>query len=128
MKEKNSDEVNREKICPFLAKVYYKENEFNNIDDMNNGLFPANRELHIYTWMDASLKELTLLIRDSIDLLRKKDSVLNFSFIFPDNKGKLQRKELGSVFTNKKTLDDNKTLAQLKYTIGDFIDISINPL
>ena len=34
MKDKNTDEINREKICPFLVKVYYKENEFNNLDDI----------------------------------------------------------------------------------------------
>jgi histone deacetylase complex subunit SAP18 len=121
------DEINREKICPFLVKVYYRENEFNNLDDFNNGLFPTNRELYIYTWMDASLRELTILIKDAIDLIKRKDATLNFSFVFPDNKGKLQRKEIGIVYTNKKSTEENKTLQQLKYTIGDLIDISISP-
>jgi histone deacetylase complex subunit SAP18 len=129
MKEKyNTDEINREKVCPFLVKVYFKENDFNNLDDMNNEIFPKNRELYIYTWMDASLRELTILIKDSIDILRKREGcALNFSFIFPDSKGKLQRKEIGTVYTNKKSYDESKTLQQLKYTIGDYIDISIGP-
>ncbi len=123
--DKYSAEINREKVCPFLLRVYYKENEFNSLDDMNNGKFPTNRELHIYTWMDASLKELTILIKDVVDAARKNNSVLNFSFIFPDSKGRLQRKEIGSVSMNKKNFEENKTLQQLKYTIGDYIDINI---
>jgi histone deacetylase complex subunit SAP18 len=128
MKENKIDEINREKICPFLVKVYYKENEFNSLDDMNSNVFPTNRELYIYTWMDASLRELTILIKDAIELIRKKDSVFNFSFVFPDSKGKLQRKEIGAVYTNKKSFEEGKTLQVLKYTIGDFIDINISPV
>lgn len=126
MNDKNStQEINREKICPFLIKLYYKENDFNSLDEMNSGKFPLNRELHIYTWMDASLRELTMLIRDSVDFAKKKDAILNFSFIFPDSKGKYQRKEIGNVHMYKKHPDDNKTLQQLRFSIGDVIDINI---
>lgn len=120
------NEVNREKVCPFLLKVYYKENEFNSLDEMNNSNFPSNRELHIYTWMDASLRELTMLIRDAVETVKKKDAVLYFSFVFPDFKGKLQRKEIGFVNANKKSIDDMKTLHSLKFSIGDYIDINIS--
>ena len=126
MLDKNSqEEINREKTCPFLLKVYYKENDFNSLEEMNNGKFPLMRELYIYTWMDASLRELTMLIRDSVEFVKRRESILNFSFIFPDSKGKLQRKEIGIVHTNKKFPDDNKTLQQLKFTIGDIVDINI---
>ena len=126
MSDKYSNtEINREKICPFLVKLYYKENEFNSLEDMNAGKFPVSRELHIYTWMDASLRELTMLIRDSLDFAKRKDANLNFSFIFPDSKGVLQRKEIGNVHTYKKYNDDNKTLKQLSFSVGDYIDICL---
>jgi len=118
-------EINREKICPFLVKLYYKENEFNSLEEMNSGKFPISRELHIYTWMDATLRELTMLIRDSLDFVKRKDTNFNFSFIFPDSKGILQRKEIGNVHSYKKYNDDNKTLKQLSFSIGDYIDISV---
>ena len=124
-KNNSTQEINREKICPFLIKLYYKENDFNSLEEMNAGKMPISRELHIYTWMDASLRELTMLIRDSVDFTKRKDAILNFSFIFPDSKGKLQRKEIGNVHMYKKFPDDNKTLQQLRFTIGDYIDISI---
>jgi histone deacetylase complex subunit SAP18 len=119
-------EVNREKICPFLLKVFFKENEFNNLEDFNNNVFPPHRELHIYTWMDASLRELTLLIKEAVESAKKKDAVLYFSTIYPDSKGKLQRKEVGNVHSIKKATDDNKTLYQLKFCVGDYLDINIS--
>jgi histone deacetylase complex subunit SAP18 len=121
----NSSEINREKVCPFLIRLFYRENDFNSLEEMNAGRFPSTRELHIYTWMDASLRELTMLIRDSVDFAKRKDAILNYSFIFPDSKGKYQRKEIGNVHMYKKGQDDNKTLHQLKFSIGDYIDISI---
>ena len=125
-RQNNEMEINREKVCPFLLRVFYKDNEYNSLDDMNKGIFPIDKELHIYTWMDASLRELTTLIKETVDSTRKKDIILNFSFIFPDSKGKYQRKEIGYVFPHKKTQDETRTLQQLKFTIGDFLDINIS--
>ena len=126
--EKNttqSQEINREKICPFLLRVYYKENDYNSLEEFSSGVF-LGRELHIYTWMDATLRELTMLIKEAIESARKKEAQLNFSLIFPDSKGKLQRKEMGVVYSGKKGQDDNKTLHSLRFTIGDYLDININ--
>jgi len=129
MNDKNTtQEINREKICPFLIRLFYKENDFNSLEDMNTSRYPSTRELHIYTWMDASLRELTMLIRDSVDFAKRKDAILNYSFIFPDSKGKYQRKEIGSIHMYKKGQDDNKSLQQLRFTIGDYIDISIKTI
>jgi len=124
-KYNNQVEINREKTCPFLLKVFYKENDYNSLEDFNKAIFPSNRELHIYTWMDASLRELTTLIKDAVESTRRKDAVLNFSTIFPDSKGILQRKEIGYVYSSRKGQDDNKTLNQLKVAIGDYLDINV---
>ena len=56
-------EVNREKICPFLLKVYFRENERNSFEDMSKGIFPKERELNIHTWMDCNLRELSTHIK-----------------------------------------------------------------
>lgn len=122
----NNPEVNREKVCPFLLKVFYRENDFNDIDDMSNGIFPTNRELHLYTWMDASLREISMLIKDALEIFKKKEAQLIFSLVYRDYKGRLQRKELGYVYTNKKSHDDNKTLQNYKFNVGDILDIQIN--
>jgi histone deacetylase complex subunit SAP18 len=117
------NDINRERVCPFLLRVFYKEGEYNNLDDLVVGRFPSTRELHMYTWMDASLKELTTLIKDVIEI-KKPNPVFNFSIVYPDSRGRLQRKPAGSVGI-RKTADDDKSLQQLKFTIGDYIDINI---
>ena len=118
-------EINREKVCPFLLRVFYRENDYNSLEDFQNLTFPTNREFHIYTWMDATLREITMLIKEAISSGRKKDVQLIFSLIFPDSKGKLQRKELGSINSNRKSSDDTKTLQNLRFSIGDYLDICI---
>ena len=63
-----SKEVNRKKICPFLIRVFYNFYEFNKISSFDTENIELN-DLHIYTWMDSDLKELTELI---IGALKKK--------------------------------------------------------
>jgi histone deacetylase complex subunit SAP18 len=58
--------------------------------------------LAIYTWPDATLRELTEHVTREVEAARKKGVELRFSLIFPDKDGKLKRKELGSVFIGKK--------------------------
>merc|ERR1712156_809195 len=68
----------------------------NSLSDYNKGKVPTN-ELQIYTWKDATLKELTSLVRE----------------VNPDS--------------GRKGVDDSKTLAQSGFVIGDYLDISITP-
>jgi histone deacetylase complex subunit SAP18 len=117
-------EINREKICPFLLRVFYKEGDFNSLEDLSALKLPRDRELHMYTWIDASLRELASLIKDAVDC-KKGNMIMNFSIVYTDSRGKLQRKEVGAV-SSRKNQDDAKTLQQLKFTIGDYIDINIS--
>lgn len=50
--------------------------------------------------------------------------MLNFSFVYPDNKGRMIRREVGFVQT-KRGIDESKTLQQNRFVIGDYVDISI---
>lgn len=70
-KNENLQEINRETICPFLLRVFYREDDYNSLDDFNKGIFPTDRELHIYTWMDASLREISIMMLIKQLLLRK---------------------------------------------------------
>lgn len=121
-KEDIEYEVDREKICPFLIRVFYNENEFSSLKQFDNGAFPSN-ELQIYTWDDANLRELTNLIIGELTI--KNVIKLKFSCLFYDSKGYLQRKELGDVYIDKNTPSELKTLHSLRFVIGDYIDINI---
>ena len=59
---------------------------------------------------------------------KKRDTELNYSVIYYDSKGKMQRKEIGVVSSTKKSNDDLKTLFQLEFKVGDVIDLMIKAI
>lgn len=114
--------IDREKICPFLVRVFYRNDNFNSLKDFDNNKFPSD-ELHIYTWYDATLRELTTLISSALDLT--KVYKLKYAFLYYDSKGILQRKNVGDVYLEKRNSNEDSTLSSLRFVIGDYIDICI---
>lgn len=87
---------------------------------------PTN-ELQIYTWQDATLRELTTLVRDVNPDTRRKGTYFDFALVYLDRNGNQHMKEIGVTCSGQKGADDSKTLGQSKFVIGDFLDISITP-
>ncbi len=84
-------------------------------------------ELKIYTWMDATLKELSSLIKEVNQDARKRGTFFSFRVVYPDSRKPIYRmRDLGTTCTGKKGLDDNVSLASAKFTIGDYIDVAIS--
>lgn len=50
--------VDRETTCPFLLRVFCKENSRHMLEDFIANKAPEQDELQIYTWPDATLREL----------------------------------------------------------------------
>jgi len=100
------------------------------------GKVPPN-ELQIYTWMDATLRELTSLVREVNPESRKKGTYFDFSVISPQNGRGLTgpngvfchyaSRDIGTTVSGTKGMDDNKTLTQARFVIGDYVDIAITP-
>jgi len=100
------------------------------------GKVPPN-ELQIYTWMDASLKELMSLVREVNPESRKKGTYFDFAIISPSmgrggnfhngERCDYNSRDIGTTVSGTKGMDDNKTLAQARFIIGDYIDIAITP-
>ncbi|OAY84037.1 Histone deacetylase complex subunit SAP18, partial [Ananas comosus] len=93
--------VDREKTCPLLLRVFTKIGGHHpNEDFAVRGKEPKD-EVQIYTWKDATLRELTDLVMDSHRLsssfyllfevapaARKRDAKLSFAFVYPDKNGR----------------------------------------
>ena len=78
--------------------------------------------------MDASLKELTALIRDVNPDTRRKGTYFDFALVFPDTRpGAYRIREIGVTCSGSRGADDSKTLSQAKFQIGDYLDINISP-
>ncbi|CAK9295748.1 unnamed protein product [Gordionus sp. m RMFG-2023] len=117
--------VDRTKTCPFLLRVFCSNNRHHLLNEYARGNVPSN-ELQIYTWKDATLKELTKLIQEVNPETRRKGTFFDFAIVFPDPRAPIYRmKDIGSTCSGLKGADDNVTLGSLKFQIGDYLDIAI---
>ncbi|KAL9385549.1 hypothetical protein Peur_022559 [Populus x canadensis] len=83
-------------------------------------------EVQIYTWKDATLHELTDLVREVTPAAKRRNARLSFAFIFPDTNDRFVVREVGKTDSHRNgKLDDNKALAQLGFQIGDYLDAAI---
>lgn len=113
---------------PLLLRVFTTNNgRHHRMDEFSRGNVPSS-ELQIYTWMDATLKELTSLVKEVYPEARKKGTHFNFAIVFTDLKRPGYRvKEIGSTMSGRKGTDDSMTLQSQKFQIGDYLDIAITP-
>ncbi|XP_076307704.1 LOW QUALITY PROTEIN: 17S U2 SnRNP complex component HTATSF1-like [Tachypleus tridentatus] len=113
--------------CPLLLRVFINTGRHHPLSDYSRGNVPAN-ELQIYTWMDATLKELTSLVKEVNPDARRKGTYFDFALVIPDHRGiGCRMTDIGSTCSGQKGVDDNKTLSQCRFQIGDFMDIAISP-
>lgn len=119
--------IDREKTCPLLLRVFCSTGRHHQMNEYGRGNTPAN-ELQIYTWMDATLKELMSLVKEVNIDARKKGTYFDFAIVSPDLRSQVYRlREVGSTCAGVKGKDDDVTLAFKKFVIGDFLDIAITP-
>ncbi|XP_041054929.1 histone deacetylase complex subunit SAP18 isoform X2 [Carcharodon carcharias] len=86
IKKEPEKPVDREKTCPLLLRVFTTNNgRHHRVDDFARGNVPSS-ELQIYTWMDATLKELTSLVKEVYPEARKKGTHFSFAIVYPDPK------------------------------------------
>ena len=118
-------EIDREKICPLLLRVFPKLNAHHTLEDFGKrGQQPAD-EVKVYTWPDASLRELAELVQEINQHARSPNARLSFSFVYPDKRGKNVMRHVGTVHSRAKGEDDLKSLASLNFQTGDFLDVAI---
>ena len=68
----DENEIDRSKIVPHLLRVFWRVNRHNPVHeykDVSKGKYPSN-EIQIYTWPDATLRELTDLLKSTVRSLK----------------------------------------------------------
>mmetsp|Transcript_31918 Transcript_31918/g.54982 ORF Transcript_31918/g.54982 Transcript_31918/m.54982 type:complete len:130 (-) Transcript_31918:19-408(-) len=119
--------VNRETTCPFLIRVFYREDLTpiapESLQDRGDQL--CHDEVRIYTWIDASLREVIDLLKEQLPAARRRDAEFRLSFVRPNLHGGLERKDLGVFYAARKTAAEADTLQQLRFVIGDYIGVNI---
>lgn len=118
-------EVDREKTCPLLLRVFPKVGGHHRLEDfMRRGNEPKE-EVQIYTWPDATLRELADLVKEVKPEARGRNARLSFAFVYPDRRGKNVMKQVGLVHATRLSDDDNKTLHFLQFQTGDYLSVAI---
>lgn len=135
--------VDRKTTCPFMVKMYCRINGHHRLEEFNPPRFPIEDEIIVYTWKDANLHELSLLVREVLgdsDLpggVKSTDPNLKFSFqlLFPDSskQSKFTTRPMGWAFeggepearAHQLVDSSGRTLDSFRFIPGDFIDVAI---
>ncbi|CAI5724356.1 unnamed protein product [Hyaloperonospora brassicae] len=119
--------IDREKHCPFLLRVFFSKGAHNRaeafeaLDDT-----PIANELHIYTWPDATLREMADLVQDSYVDAQKPNMRLSICVVSETRDGRLLMRKVGYVNSSRRRCaDDNKSLASVRFRPGDLLDIAL---
>ncbi|CAF0707682.1 unnamed protein product [Brachionus calyciflorus] len=124
--KENESNVDREKTCPLLLRVFCNTTGRHNKPNDYNRSTPSN-ELQIYTWLDATLKEITRLITEVYPNTKTKGTTFNFAVIWPNPRVPgFRMKEIGTTTIGTKGPDDNATLQSRKFVIGDYLDVAVD--
>lgn len=102
----------------------------NKLDELTKQIFvySEQKKKKIYTWQDATLRELTALVRDVNPETRRKGTYFDFALVSPDPFSPGYRmRDIGVTCSGQRNPDDGLSLAQAKFTIGDYMDINITP-
>lgn len=75
---------------------------------------------------DATLQELALLLKEIQAQATRPHARISFRLVYMDNlRGRYTSKDIGVVMNSRSTTDDKKTLDDVRFVIGDYIDICI---
>lgn len=125
-KDNNLKSIDREKVCPFLLRVFCKKSVHHRIEEFTLTRQPVEDELQIYTWKDASLRELASLLAEADPKYAQHGSSISFKAVYLDGaRGRFQSKDLGVINISKASKNDKITLEDNRFVIGDFLDVAL---
>ncbi|KAF8841546.1 hypothetical protein BDN67DRAFT_996104 [Paxillus ammoniavirescens] len=96
--------VSREKTAPFLIRSFVKVGTFHRLSQFEEGTLPTTDEQQIFTWKDATLREVLTTLRNAApQIVELRHPLARYSFraIYADaaNRGRFAQKELGLVYS-----------------------------
>ncbi|KAM0751580.1 SAP18-domain-containing protein [Meredithblackwellia eburnea MCA 4105] len=133
--------IDREKTCPFLLRTFVKPHQHHSDADYSIDRLPFQNEHQLYVWMDSSIRELLILLRDASPPLRV-NPLARFSVrvvYFDTTRDQYRSRDLGLVTARDLTSTSNsasvaaqrssqaaeRTLDDFKFVIGDYIDVAV---
>ncbi|GAA5882299.1 hypothetical protein JCM16303_004057 [Sporobolomyces ruberrimus] len=129
--------VDREKTCPSLLRVFVNSQHHHPDSAFTNSSLPVSNEYQVFVWRDSTLREIVLSLRDAAPHLRNNTfAKYSLKLVFWDSKldrhtstdlASIAAKELGAMSSSEPRRAAgaaDKSLTQVKYVVGDFIDVA----
>lgn len=116
--------VDRQRACPMYVRLFCRMNGHHPLSAYEHDP-PIEDEVIIYTWRDATLRELSDLIKEVNVECRRRGARFSFQLIYYDYRGIVRMKDMGMVSNGRIGRDDAVTLEKVKFVQGDFIDVAI---
>lgn len=117
--------LSRKDVCPSLLRTFVRNGGHHSPPQFEPGKEPVDDEVLLHTWPDATLREITTLLKQVNDEARRKEARLQFAFVYPDKRGVMVLRPVGKVASSRKGDDDEKQLRALGWQPGDVLDIAI---
>ncbi|KAF9535146.1 Sin3 associated polypeptide p18-domain-containing protein [Crepidotus variabilis] len=147
--------LEREKTMPFLVRTFVKIGGFHRLSQFEDATFPTTDEHQLFTWKDATLREVLTTLRMTaphVAEFRHPLAKFLFKIVYadPGNKGRFAQKDIGMVYSRDilgepgslnsaapRLLEDDeppargaaereeRTLEDLRFIPGDFLLVSV---
>ncbi|KAJ6519362.1 histone deacetylase complex protein [Mycena sanguinolenta] len=143
----------REKTAPFLVRAFLKIGSFHRITLFEDGTLPTTDEQQLFTWKDATLREILSTLRNTAPHVAEyRHPLARFSFravyVEQGRGGRFASKDLGMVysrdilgepgtltstaprlledaFEESGPIGDERTLDDLRFVPGDFLLVAV---
>ena len=113
--------VNRVEVCPTLIRTFYQKDAHHTVADYAKE-FPSP-EVYVYTWIDATLRELSYTIIRSAKLTDVQE--LSFKMVEPNmTEGGWTMRDLGTVDLTDLEKVETITLEGYDFRPGFMLDVS----
>ncbi|KII94727.1 hypothetical protein PLICRDRAFT_693069 [Plicaturopsis crispa FD-325 SS-3] len=142
--------VQREKTAPFLIRAFVKVGGFHRLSLFEDGTLPIADETQLFTWKDATLRELLTTLRlTAPPTLEHRHPLARYSFraVYADSatRGRFAQKDLGLVYSrdilgepgsilggaaprllkDEDERDGERTLEELRFHPGDYMCVAL---
>ncbi|KAG0043401.1 Histone deacetylase complex subunit sap18 [Gryganskiella cystojenkinii] len=128
--------IDREKLCPFLLKMYYCQGQQSHRQDMftPTSTPPQSEELRLYTWKNATLGEIASLVKQAVphevDQAGPEGEMIFRHYFLDPAQGHYRGRDVGVIFltgvteTSSSDATDNNSTSQQQTQPPSTISIS----
>ncbi|KAJ3037467.1 Histone deacetylase complex subunit sap18, partial [Rhizophlyctis rosea] len=127
--DSSKKKIDRETTCPFLIRTFVRMNRMYERQEFIPGNLPKP-EAALYAWKDTTIAELASLLGDQYPEARSRTARIIFRILAHDSlshDAHREREASRAIQNWKPSSQDQKTLADTRFELGDFLSVGIIP-